>query len=141
PSCAPSRSLLDPSARSWGSGQRDVADAQHRLQLTMAPLAPVVLAPLLLEHDHLVRTGLLQHLGNHLGAVDQGGADLWLAAADPDHQHLIERDGVAHRAVQALDLDHLARGHPILFSAGADHCVHLSDTTQAPDAYPRPRAD
>src|ERR687891_2306085 len=114
--------LLDPSA----SGYRDLADAQHRLQLAMAALAPIVLAPLLLEHDHLLGLALLQHLGHHLGALDQGRADLQLAAVllVTDHQHLIEGDRLAHLAIEALDLDHLAGGNPILLSAGADHCVH-----------------
>ena len=55
--------------------ERDVLDPQHRLQLAVAALATIVLAPLLLEHDHLGRPGLLQHLGRDLGAIDQRRAD------------------------------------------------------------------
>src|SRR5258708_26631906 len=48
----------------------DAGDAEHRAELAMAVLAPVVMAALLLEDDDLVALCLLQH-----GRCDDGAGD------------------------------------------------------------------
>ena len=57
-------------------GDRDVPDAQHGLELAVAALAAVVLAPPLLEDDHLGGAALLEHLGRDPSAIDQRRPDL-----------------------------------------------------------------
>src|SRR5262245_62105683 len=65
----------------------DLLDANHRLMLAVAALAARVLAPALLEGDHLGGAALLDDLGDDLGARQRWRADLGLEAFAADHQH------------------------------------------------------
>src|SRR6266446_10649640 len=51
----------------------DLGDAQHRLQLPMALLAPIIVPPLLLENDDLGGLALGDDGGADRGAGDQRG--------------------------------------------------------------------
>src|ERR1700756_4548231 len=65
----------------------DLRNAEHGLMLPMTFLPPVIVPPLLLENDDLVRSRLLDHGDAHRGAVKQwrAGRDLGPLA---DHQHV-----------------------------------------------------
>jgi len=88
----------------------------------MAAGAAVFVTALLLEDQHLVALALFQDLGAHLGAIDEGRANLGLITTD--HQHLIEVDGLADLAFELFDLDHVTGGHAILLATCLDYRVH-----------------
>src|SRR5574338_915509 len=100
------RGLLQLGLRAAG---QDVGDAHHGQQLAVALLAPVVVAPLLLEDDDLVALALLEHGGDNGRALDQGRADA-LALALAGRQDLGEGDIVARLAGQLLDEDDVVFG-------------------------------
>src|SRR6202007_2055594 len=69
----------------------DVGDAQYGLLLAMSLLAPIIVAPLLLEDDDLGCARLLDHGGADRGAIKKRGAGRDLRAF-ADHQHFAEFD-------------------------------------------------
>src|SRR5262249_28965274 len=87
-------------------------------------LAPRVLAPALLERDHLGAAGLLDHLAGDRGTRDRGRADRNVVAAHD--KHLAKLDEVAGRALDLVDRDHILLGDPVLLAAGLDDCEHRS---------------
>src|SRR5215469_5076921 len=105
----------------------DFGDAQNGLVLAVSLLAPVILPPLLLEHDDLGRPRLLDDGRADRGAVDKrrAGRDLGTFA---DHQHFAEFDCRTGLARQFLDRDDVVLGDFVLFAAGADDYEH--DTRQ-----------
>src|ERR1700722_5307532 len=103
-SCEPSRIL--PSRSGAGA---DPGDPQHGLVLAMTVLAPVVVPPLLLEDDDLVRAAMLDELGADRSASDERRARR-CAGALADHQHFTELDRRARLAGQFLDRDDIALG-------------------------------
>src|SRR5215472_468057 len=56
--------------RRLGAVGQDLVDPHHRELLAMAALAPVVMAPALLEDDDLVGLALLEQRAGHRGAGD-----------------------------------------------------------------------
>src|SRR5690625_269591 len=103
----------------------DVSDADARQLLTMAHGTTVVLATLLLEDDDLLVAGLLDDLRAYHGAGHGRRADGHPIVA-ADQQHLFKLQAGPSLSGQALDLEHLVLGDPIMLAAGFDHCVHLS---------------
>ena len=104
---------------SSGSGDGDVGDAHDAHLLTVAVLAPIVLAALLLEDDDLLFAGLLDQLARDGGARDRGSADLVA-----DHQDFVEGHGAAFGDRQLLDDDDVARLDPVLLATRLDDCKH-----------------
>ena len=105
---------------------QDLGDAHHGLVLPVPGGAPIALAPLLLEHDDLVGPALLDQLGGHAGALDQGRAERRLIAV-ANHQDLVENQATAGLAVEFLDREQLFLGDPILLAACPYDCDHLSN--------------
>jgi len=87
--------------------------------------AAVVLAALLLEHQNLVATGLLDDLAGHAGPFDEGGAGLGIGTF-ADHQHGLEGHDLAGLAIQLLDDDDVVLSDFVLLAAGLDHCKHCA---------------
>src|SRR6266478_8037816 len=117
--CAIRNSFLEP----WTAGTGDRGDAQHRLPLAMALLAPIILLPLLLEDDDLGRPALLDLRGADQRTLEQRrpGGDLGPLA---DHQHLGELDRGPGLARELLDRDDIVLGDLVLLAAGPDHSEH-----------------
>src|SRR5690554_1302420 len=102
----------------------DVSDADTRQILTVPQSAAVVLAALLLEDGDLLAASLLDNLGAHDGAGHGRRADGHTIVA-AHQQHLFKLQAGPSLSGQALYLEHLVLGDPILLAAGFDHCVHL----------------
>src|ERR1039458_6715081 len=100
----------------------DFLDLEHGQFLPMPAFAAIVLAPLLLEYDHLGTAGLLHDFRVHRGARHQWPSDRGAFAAN--RQHLGERDLRADIAEEAFDGDLVARGNAVLFSASLYNCKH-----------------
>src|SRR5687767_9361845 len=84
---------------------------------------PVLLALLLLEDADLGAAGLGQRQAAHHRAVERRAADADAAVA-ADHEDPRELDLLAGGCHAPLDLDRVARRHPILLAAGLDDRVH-----------------
>src|SRR3990167_4462023 len=97
----------------------DCQDLQDRVLLTMAVLAAVIVAALLLEDDDLVGLRLRDDLGRDLEAV--GRLQLGSLAGEQD---IAQLDLVTGRTGQLLDDDLVSCGNTILLTAGAHHCEH-----------------
>src|SRR5215813_2339846 len=108
---------------------QDLGDAEDREVLAVAVLAAVVVPALLLEDQHLVALALGDDGGADAGAAYERGADGDLVAV-AEHQDLAELDDLAGSAGQALDLDHVVGGDPVLLAAGADDCEHFTEAEQ-----------
>src|SRR5207244_7656863 len=117
--CAIPHSFLGPRA----AGTPDPGNAQHRLVLAMALLAPIILPPLLLEDDDLGRPALLDHRGADRGAREQRRPRLDLRTF-ADHQHLGKLDRGPGLARELLDRDDVVLGDLVLLAAGPDHSEH-----------------
>src|SRR5690625_2552511 len=103
----------------------DVSDADARQILTMPQGTAIVLAALLLEDGDLLAASLLHDLCAHHGAGHGRRTDGHAVVAT-HQEHLFELQAGPSLSGQALDLEHLVLGDPILLAAGFDHCVHLS---------------
>src|SRR5215813_7958442 len=112
-----------------GAVGQDLGDAQDREVLAVAILAAVVVPAVLLEDQHLVALALGDDGGADAGAAYERGADGDLVAV-AEHQDLAELDDLAGSAGQALDLDHVVGGDPVLLAAGADDCEHFTEAEQ-----------
>src|SRR5215472_2980711 len=127
---AESRPLREePPAFLWAMGNlpslsgADAGDLQDRLRLAVTDLAPVVVAPPLLEDEDLVRLLVLDHGGGHLGA-GHGGLAHCGGGAVIDQEHLAQRHRGASLGRERLHDDHIVLGDLILLSAGADDGIH-----------------
>src|SRR5262245_29334500 len=101
----------------------DARDPDGGQDLPMPEPPPVVLAALELHDQDLALLALAHDLAGNLG-LSQGSR----AGGDPPRIHhqpyVLELDGLALGAAQALDLDHLAGGNPVLLPARRDHRFH-----------------
>src|SRR5919109_709539 len=109
----------------------DIGDAQHRLTLPMAALAAVVVAAVLLEDQHLVGLGLIQHLGHDRSALHQRRADLQVGIF-AHHQDFAERHVGAGFDFQLLDQNDVVLGDLVLLAARLDHCEHVVPSQSFP---------
>src|SRR6266852_6325717 len=101
----------------------DLGDEDRRHDLAMPAVPAVVLPALELDHEDLA--ALL--LGNYLARDLRGGERLGLhgdLAVIAHQEHLGELHRRAGLLVEALDLDHLARGDPVLLPACRDDGFH-----------------
>ena len=96
-----------------------VGDAHDRDVLTMAVLAPVILAALLLEHDDLLGTGLLHDRTGHGRTRHERRADLVA-----HHQDFVESHGAVFVDRQLFDDDDVAGFDPVLLATRLDDCKH-----------------
>src|SRR5690349_11785922 len=97
----------------------------------MALGAPVVLAPLLLEHDNRACPPLIDDLRRDLRTLDQGLTDLDALVA-VDESHVAQFHCAADVACEAFDVKEGAVLDPVLLAACFHACVHecfLSDRT------------
>ena len=101
--------------------------------LTMALLAPVVVAATLLEDDDLVGPALVFDLGGDRRAFHQRRANFSGFAAN--HQHFGELHPVADFSGNFFDFNDIVGGNTILLTAGLDDRVH-----GRPHSSPRPVA-
>src|SRR6476646_443352 len=92
--------------------------------MPVTTLAARILAPPLLESDHLVAAGMLKHLAGNGRAGNGRGAEL--RGVSTDHQHLAELDDLARLTVHPVDPALVFGGDPVLLPAGLDDCEHLS---------------
>src|SRR6516162_864567 len=85
------------------SAECDVVDLHFREALPVSLLLRVVLAPLHLEHDHLVALAVADDLAGDLRALEHGrpGVDLLAVGAE---EHLVEGDLGAHFGFEGRDL-------------------------------------
>src|SRR4030095_767093 len=81
-----------------------------------------MLPAFLLVNQDLLRAALSHYLSDDARARDGGLADIHFAIGGGE-EHLRERELRAGLTVQALDMDDLSRGNPILFATGAYHSV------------------
>src|SRR6185369_2090418 len=118
PFCEPSVCALLPAA--------DAGDLDLRQRLTV-PL-PLVVAGLVLElvNPDLGALGVGDDLGGHRDTGQLGGLGDQPVTVDEEHRG--ERDRVAGRADDLLDLDHVALSDPVLLAAGLDDRVHRTRT-------------
>src|SRR5688572_26844416 len=114
-------------SRSINDGVRpsdlDGVDADGRVRLAMSLRPTVVLALLVLEDADLVVPPLFEHGARHRGGLEQGRADLRIAAP-AHHQHLAERDLVARSRLQPVDVHGVALLNPDLPPTRPDDRVH-----------------
>src|SRR5689334_20282080 len=101
---------------------RDLGHAHGGDRLPVSVTAAVVLPPLLLVHEHLPRTTLLDDLSAHARAVDERRADAHRAVPARE-QHLGELDRRADVAGEPLDAHDVAGSDAILLSTGPDDGV------------------
>src|SRR5690606_21440138 len=104
------------------SGADDAGDANLDQVLTVAALAAGILAAALLEGDDLRAAGMLDQLGNDLGAGYERRPDLGAVAAD--HQDLGELDLRAGVASNFLDGDDVVGSDAVLLAARLYDSVH-----------------
>jgi len=76
---------------------------------------------------------LLDHGRGHHRPGEQRQADLERRILAAEHQHLVELDEGSRLGRELLHTDDVARGHPILFTAGLDDCVHGRSDCWAPE--------
>src|SRR5579862_7493530 len=105
-------------------------DLQRREGLTVAGLAAVALAALVLEDDDLLAEALLEDLGLDGDAGDRGTTHLDLAGVVGEQQRA-EGDLRAGRADELLHAEGLSLGDSILFSTRRDDGVHETKALQA----------
>ena len=121
--------------RTLGGVGEDAGDAHDRQILTMAVLAAIVLAALLLEDDDLVATRLLEHLGGDERASDAGLAE-GRDGAVVKRENVGEIDVVAGVGQQLLDDDDVILGDFILLAAGTDDREHIEILFFQRSGYP-----
>src|SRR5262249_55328141 len=112
------------------SAGKNFGDADHRKLMPVAAFAARILAPALLEGDHLVAASMLEHLAGNSCARDSRRAELRRVASD--HQHHAELDDFSGLTVYWVDRDDVFSGDPILLTAGLDDCEHLSSSCSVP---------
>src|SRR5688572_20201432 len=117
-------------------GGLDVGDAQHRLELPVAALAAIVVAAMLLEDQHLVGLGLVEHLGHDRSALHQRRADLQVGIF-AHHQDFAERHIGAGFDFQLLDQNDVVLGDLVLLAARLDHCEHVVPSRSFPTGRKR----
>ena len=76
--------------------------------MSITAFAPRILAPALLERDHLVAPGVLKHLAGNSCSRDSRRAELWRVATND--QHLAELHNLARLTVDTVDPDHVFGG-------------------------------
>src|SRR5579884_3041344 len=101
----------------------DLLDLEDRQFLTMAMLAAVVLAPLLLEDDYLGAARLLDDPGLDRRACDQRRADCGRVRI-AEREHLGDLDMAADIALEPLDGNLVADRDAVLLPACLDDCEH-----------------
>ena len=107
-----------------GAAGQDFGDPHRGQVLAMAAAALGVLAAALLEGDDLAGAALLDHLGGHQRAIDEGRADRRVGAF-ADHQHFAEFHHLARVAGDLLDFQNIFGGNAVLLATGLDDCEHL----------------
>src|SRR6185503_1092167 len=111
-------------ARLLPAGDAGHLDAGQRLTMTLALVVPGLVLELV---DPVLRSlGVLDQLAGDGEAGQLGRVGDERVAVD--EQHRGQGDGVAGRADQLLDLDHVALGDPVLLAAGLDDRVHGTRT-------------
>src|SRR5690606_19389729 len=103
----------------------DRRDADLRQMLTMAPQAAGILAPALLEDQHLARALLGDDFARNRGTGNQRRTD-GDAIVAADHQDFTEGDLLAGLAGQPVHFHYVVGGDPDLPAAGLDDCEHRS---------------
>src|SRR5262245_15240375 len=88
----------------------------------MTARAPVLLAALLLEDEHLLRLVLLQDAPDHPGALQDRAADL-KPAVRLQRKDLVERHLVPDAGHDLLDPNTIADGDLVLLAPGTDHGI------------------
>src|SRR5262249_35422882 len=101
---------------------QDFGDPDQRELLAGAPLPARILAPALLEGDHLRPAAVLDHFGRDTGAGDRIADNRRVAA---HQQHFGERNDRARLAVEPRNLQLVVRGDTVLLAAGFDDCEHF----------------
>src|SRR5436190_11973087 len=99
------------------SAEADVVDANFGEALTMSALPRVILSALVLEHDDLVATAVLDDLTGDFGPLEHRHtrADVVTVGAE---QHFVELDVTAGVADERRNAICLARLDTILLAAG-----------------------
>src|SRR3954469_22214293 len=105
-----------------GALGQDFRDADQHEILPVTALAPRVLAAALLEGDDLRTPAVADDLGRDARALDHRRAEFRLVAAQ--HDDVAELHDRARLALNALDLEDLILGDPVLLAAGFDDCEH-----------------
>src|SRR4029078_9101287 len=111
------------SSKTGGSGGRDGADLQRRESLSMARLAPVALAPPVLEDGDLLAQALLDYLGLHRDPRPLRLADAHVAAVVGE-QKRVEVDLGPRGAVELLDAQGFSLRDPVLLATSFNYGVH-----------------
>src|SRR5262245_28740406 len=106
----------------------DARDFQLSKRLTVALLAPVVLAAPQLENNDLLGAVLAEDFGAHARTLDEGLADFGGVAAH--EQHLIESQLVARVSGELFDAELLPLGDAVLLATRLDDCVHERSLSQ-----------
>src|SRR5712675_65225 len=113
--------------RLWTLGRlgalgQDFRDADQHEILAVAALAPRVLAAALLEGNDLRTPAVADDLGRDARAGNHRRAKLRRVAAQ--HDDVAKLHDGARLALDALDLEDLVLGDPVLLAAGFDDCEH-----------------
>src|SRR6202166_4953771 len=115
-----------------GAIGEDLGDTDHREFMAVAALTARILAPALLEGDHLVAARVLEHLAGNGRPGNRRGTELRRVAAQ--HEHFAEFDDLAWLALHPVDPDYILGGHPVLFAASFNDCEHRSSLVFDPGA-------
>jgi len=110
------RSILTASGRNFLNGQGGVG-------LTMSALNPITFPTFLLENKNLIGLSLLHYLGDDLSPVNNRLSDFDIITVD-HHQDVRQLNGITDTSLQFFDPQFIAGCDLILFTAGANNCVH-----------------
>src|SRR5258706_8935308 len=97
-------------------------DFERRLQLAVAALPAVALAPLHFKDQDLFRLALVHDLRRDFDVRESRRADFDLAVA-AGHEHVGEHNPIADLARQTLDLHHVSGRDAVLLAAGPDNHI------------------
>src|SRR5690606_13314742 len=103
----------------------------HREIVAETALAARILAAALLESDHLVAAGVLEHLARDHGAVNGRHADGGRIATE--QQDLTKLNHLSRFGLYAVDPDHIFGHNAVLLTAGFDDCEHRFFLVFKPD--------
>src|SRR5512144_3388370 len=115
----------------------DLGDAYRRHRLPMPAVPPVVLPPLELHDQDLVALALRHHLPHHLGGRQRLRLDRHLSVV-VDEEDLGELDRRPLVLAEALHLDDLTRGHPVLLATRRDDRFHPHYLSSERAPHPAP---
>src|SRR5258706_3370239 len=114
----------------------DLVHPQFREMLAMADGAFVLLFALELENEYFLRAVVRRDSGDYLGVCQLRFGKRFAVLEHREHIRELQRRTYIER--QLLDADHVAGGHPVLFPACLNDCVHGTSSWPGTPRAPEP---